>query len=233
MDSNLALPLWQGDLVHTEDWPTTIADALAVQERLRGLVDVTDDCPELPPTVTGLDVAYDAADGIAAAVVTLETAGLTVVEERTVRAKAVFPYEPGLFAFRELPPLLDALDRLDHEPDVLVCDGHGLAHPRRFGLACHLGVLTGRPAFGVGKTRFVGTHDAPAASRGASVPLVDAGEEVGAVLRTQDGVKPVYVSAGHRIDLAHACRLTLALAPRYRLPETTRQADRLSRVALR
>ncbi|MFI5591505.1 endonuclease V [Amycolatopsis sp. NPDC051758] len=219
--------------MHTGDWPSTIEDALAVQERLRGRVDLTDDCAELPPTVTGLDVAYGTSDEIAAAVVTLETAGLTVVEERTHRAKAVFPYEPGLFAFRELPPLLAALDQLDHQPDVLVCDGHGLAHPRRFGLACHLGVLTGRPAFGVGKTRFVGTHAAPEASRGSSAPLIDAGEEVGAVLRTQDGVKPVYVSAGHRIDLAHACRLTLALTPRYRLPETTRQADRLSRAALR
>jgi deoxyribonuclease V len=219
--------------VHIEDWPATIGDALAVQERLREQVDLTDDGPELPPTVTGLDVAYDDADGIAAAVVTLETAGLAVVEERTYRAKAVFPYEPGLFAFRELPPLLTALDRLDRAPDVLVCDGHGLAHPRRFGLACHLGVLTGLPAFGVGKTRFVGSHGAPAHARGSSVPLVDAGEEIGAVLRTQDGVKPVYVSAGHRIGLAHACRLTLALTPRYRLPETTRQADRLSRAALR
>ncbi|MEU8635682.1 endonuclease V [Amycolatopsis sp. NPDC048633] len=219
--------------MHTGDWPTTAEDALAVQERLRGRVELTGDLPELPPTVTGLDVAYDDDGDIAAAVVTLETAGLTVVEERTHRAKAVFPYEPGLFAFRELPPLLAALERLDREPDVLVCDGHGLAHPRRFGLACHLGVLTGLPAFGVGKTRFVGSHAPPASARGSSEPLVDAGEEVGAVLRTQDGVKPVYVSAGHRIDLAHACRLTLALSPRYRLPETTRQADRLSRAALR
>lgn len=219
--------------MHTGDWPSTVEEALAVQERLRERVDLTDDGPELPPTVTGLDVAYDERDGIAAAVVTLETAGLTVVEARTHRAKAVFPYEPGLFAFRELPPLLAALERLDHEPDVLVCDGHGLAHPRRFGLACHLGVLTGRPAFGVGKTRFVGTHADPAPARGSAEPLVDAGEVVGAALRTQDGVKPVYVSAGHRIDLAHACRLTLALTPRYRLPETTRQADRLSRAALR
>jgi deoxyribonuclease V len=219
--------------VHTEDWPTTVEEALAVQDRLRGRVDLADDCPELPPTVTGLDVAYDDTGGIVAAVVTLETAGLTVVEERTHRARAVFPYEPGLFAFRELPPLLTALERLDRAPDVLVCDGHGLAHPRRFGLACHLGVLTGRPAFGVGKTRFVGTHDSPGTARGSSVPLVDAGEVVGAVLRTQDGVKPVYVSAGHRIDLAHACRLTLALTPRYRLPETTRHADRLSRAAPR
>ena len=219
--------------MHTGDWPATVEEALAVQERLRGLVDLTDDLPELPPTVTGLDVAYDGAGEIAAAVVTLETAGLTVVEERTHRARAVFPYEPGLFAFRELPPLLAALERLDHEPDVLVCDGHGLAHPRRFGLACHLGVLTGWPAFGVGKTRFVGSHGVPPEPRGSSVPLVDAGEEVGAVLRTQDGVKPVYVSAGHRVGLAHACRLTLALTPRYRLPETTRRADRLSRAALR
>src|SRR5204863_9564040 len=108
--------------------------------------------------------AYADAGGIAAAVVTLETAGLTVVEERTHRAKAVFPYEPGLFAFRELPPLLAALERLDRAPDVLVCDGHGLAHPRRFGLACHLGVLTGRPAFGVGKTRLVGSHTDPASA---------------------------------------------------------------------
>jgi deoxyribonuclease V len=220
-------------LVPIEDWPATVEEALAVQERLRDRVDRADGCPELPPTVTGLDVAYDEEDGIAAAVVTLETAGLTVVEQRTHRAKAAFPYEPGLFAFRELPPLLAALAGLAREPDVLVCDGHGLAHPRRFGLACHLGVLTGLPAFGVGKTRFVGAHGEPAASRGSSAPLVDAGEEVGAVLRTQDGVKPVYVSIGHRVDLAHACRLTLALTPRYRLPETTRQADRLSRTALR
>ncbi|WP_410596615.1 endonuclease V [Amycolatopsis sp. lyj-23] len=219
--------------MHTEDWPATAEEALAVQERLRGLVDLTDDLPELPPTVTGLDVAYDETGHIAAAAVTLETAGLTVVEQRTHRAQAAFPYEPGLFAFRELPSLLAALDRLERTPDVLVCDGHGLAHPRRFGLACHLGVLTGLPAFGVGKTRFVGSHDEPGASRGASVPLVDAGEEVGAVVRTQDGVKPVYVSAGHRIGLAHAGRLTLALTPRYRLPETTRHADRLSRAALR
>ncbi|MFJ7212318.1 endonuclease V [Amycolatopsis sp. NPDC098790] len=219
--------------MHTGDWPKTAVEALAVQERRRGSVDLTDDGPELPPTVTGLDVAYGEDDVIAAAVVTLETAGLTVVEERTHRAKAAFPYEPGLFAFRELPPLLAALERLEREPDVLVCDGHGLAHPRRFGLACHLGVLTGLRAFGVGKTRFVGSYDPLAEPRGSSEPLVDAGEEVGAVLRTQDGVKPVFVSAGHRIGLAHACRLTLALTPRYRLPETTRQADRLSRAALK
>lgn len=210
----------------------TVEEALAVQERLRGLVDLADDCPELPPTVTGLDVAYGEGDGIAAAVVTLNTADLSVVEQRTVRTTAAFPYEPGLFAFRELPPLLTALDQLDRTPDVLVCDGHGLAHPRRFGLACHIGVVTGLPAFGVGKTRFVGEAEEPGRTRGSSTPLVDGGEVVGAVLRTQDDVKPVYVSVGHRIGLDHAIRLTLALTPKFRLPETTRLADQLSRKTL-
>ena len=218
--------------MHIADWPATAAEALAVQERLRGLVETVDGCPELPPTVTGLDVAYDERDGITAAVVTLNTADLSVVEQRTIRATASFPYEPGLFAFRELPPLLTALEQLDRTPDVLVCDGHGLAHPRRFGLACHIGVLTGLPAFGVGKTRFVGEHEEPGRTRGSSAPLVDGGETVGAVLRTQDDVKPVYVSVGHRIGLDHAIRLTLALAPRFRLPETTRLADQLSRKTL-
>ncbi len=140
-----------------------------------------------------------------------------------------FPYVPGLFAFREVPALLAALDKLTVRPDVLVCDGHGLAHPRRFGLASHLGVLTGLPAFGVGKTRLLGDWAPVGPRRGDRSPLIDAGETVGAVLRTQDGVKPVFVSAGHRMDLAGACDLTLALTPRYRLPETTRAADRACR----
>jgi deoxyribonuclease V len=124
------------------------------------------------------------------------------------------------------------LDRLSVLPDLLVCDGHGLAHPRRFGLACHLGVVTELPAIGVGKTPLVGTWDPLAAERGAWSPLRDGGDVVGRVLRTQDGVKPVFVSVGHRMSLENATAQVLALAPRYRLPETTRTADRLSRDAL-
>nr|WP_246481258.1 endonuclease V [Amycolatopsis umgeniensis] len=201
---------------------------------MRGLVDLEDRCPQEILTVTGLDVAYDEPSGlIAAAAVTLDTSGFRVVEERTVVSRVSFPYEPGLFAFRELPPLLDALRALDHPPDLLVCDGHGLAHPRRFGLACHVGVVTGLPSIGVGKTRFIGEHDEPGRERGSRAPLLDDGEVVGAVLRTRDEVKPVYVSVGHKISLDRACREVLRLCPAFRQPETTRHADRLARDALK
>jgi deoxyribonuclease V len=128
--------------------------------------------------------------------------------------------------------LLDALGKLRVTPDVLVCDGQGLAHPRRFGLACHLGVLTGLPSIGVGKTAFVGSFEEPGARRGDSADLVLDDEVVGKVLRTQDRVKPVFVSIGHRISLDNATRLVLRLAPKYRLPETTRAADHACRAAI-
>ncbi|BCL15807.1 deoxyribonuclease V [Micromonospora sagamiensis] len=189
--------------------------------------------PTAPTTVAGLDVAYaEDGDRLAAAVTVLDVRTLRVVDSAVVTGRPAFDYVPGLFAFRELPALLDALDRLTNPPDLLVCDGHGLAHPRRFGLACHLGVLTGLPAIGVGKTPLVGTWDPPGERRGSWSPLVDGTEVVGRVLRTQDGVKPVFVSVGHRMGLENACALVLALAPSYRLPETTRTADRLCRAAL-
>ncbi|KFU82726.1 Endonuclease V [Amycolatopsis lurida] len=222
------------DIVTAHDRPSTPQEAIGIQETLRGLVELEDRCPQEIVTVTGLDVAYDEDSGlIAAAAVTLETGGFRVVEKRTVVSRISFPYEPGLFAFRELPPLLDALRALDHVPDLLICDGHGLAHPRRFGLACHVGVVTGLPSVGVGKTRFVGEHDEPGLGRGSRAPLLDDGEIVGAVLRTQDGVKPLYVSVGHKISLDNACRQVLRLCPAFRQPETTRQADRLARDALK
>ncbi|MBB5852859.1 endonuclease V [Amycolatopsis umgeniensis] len=222
------------DIVTAHDRPNTPREAIEIQETLRGLVDLEDRCPQEILTVTGLDVAYDEPSGlIAAAAVTLDTSGFRVVEERTVVSRVSFPYEPGLFAFRELPPLLDALRALDHPPDLLVCDGHGLAHPRRFGLACHVGVVTGLPSIGVGKTRFIGEHDEPGRERGSRAPLLDDGEVVGAVLRTRDEVKPVYVSVGHKISLDRACREVLRLCPAFRQPETTRHADRLARDALK
>ncbi|MFD1321607.1 endonuclease V [Micromonospora sonneratiae] len=213
--------------------PRTIAEAEAVQDRLRPLVDLVGPGPAEPRTVAGLDVAY-AEDGVrlAAAVVVLDTRTLTVVDSAVAVGRVAFDYVPGLFAFRELPTLLDALDRITTIPDVLVCDGHGIAHPRRFGLACHLGVLTGRPAIGVGKTPLVGSWEPPARQRGAWTPLIDGTETVGRVVRTRDGVKPVFVSVGHGMALDNACSLVLTLSPQYRLPETTRQADRLCRAAL-
>ncbi|MGN9890173.1 deoxyribonuclease V [Micromonospora sp. L31] len=200
---------------------------------MRPLADLVGPGPRQPATVAGLDVAYAESDDLLAAAVTvLDAATLTVVDRAVSVGRPAFDYVPGLFAFRELPALLAALDGLTVQPELLVCDGHGLAHPRRFGLACHLGVVTGLPAIGVGKTRLVGESAEPGPRRGDSTPLVDGGETVGRVLRTRDGVKPVFVSVGHRMSLDNAVDQVLALTPRYRLPETTRTADRLCRDAL-
>ncbi|MGW4295694.1 deoxyribonuclease V [Micromonospora chersina] len=213
--------------------PADAAEALRIQEELRPRVDLVGPGPVAPATVAGLDVAYsDSGDRLAAAVTVLDAATLAVVDEAVDVGRPAFDYVPGLFAFRELPALLAALERLTVRPDLLVCDGHGLAHPRRFGLACHLGLVTGLPAIGVGKTPLVGVWDEPAPQRGAWTPLRDGGEVVGRVLRTRDGVKPVFVSVGHRMSLDNAVDRVLALTPRYRLPETTRTADHLCRRAL-
>ncbi|MER7846763.1 endonuclease V [Kitasatospora sp. NPDC096077] len=216
------------------DWPTTEAQALAEQERLRPLVRAQDD--DTPARlIAGVDVAYDDDhDLVAAAAVLLDRDTLDVVEEATAVGRIAFPYVPGLLAFRELPAVLDALAVLTRTPDTVVCDGYGLAHPRRLGLASHLGVHTGLRTLGVAKTPFTFTHHEPAPERGSSTPLTDpaTGEEVGRAVRTRPGVKPVFVSVGHRIGLDTAVRTTLDLARRYRLPETTRHADSLCRRAL-
>ncbi|MDT0380026.1 endonuclease V [Streptomyces sp. DSM 42041] len=218
-------------------WPRTEAEARAVQDALRARVERADRAPApgAPGAlVTGVDVAYDDdRDAVAAAAVTLDAATLEVVEQATARARVVFPYVPGLLAFREIPAAADALSRLRQRPGLLVCDGYGLAHPKRFGLASHLGVLTGVPSIGVAKSPFLYRHGPVGEERGDGAPLLDGEEEVGRALRTRAGVKPVFVSVGHAVSLPAACAHVLALAPRYRLPETTRRADTLCRAALR
>ncbi|WP_232246359.1 endonuclease V [Kitasatospora mediocidica] len=225
-------------------WPRTEEEAVAEQVRLRPLVEAFG---AVPPSakgqgrggervlVAGVDVAYDDEnDIVAAAAVLLDLHTLEVVEEATAVGRIAFPYVPGLLAFRELPAVIDALAALGRVPDLVVCDGYGLAHPRRLGLASHLGVLTGLRTLGVAKTPFTFSHQLPGAERGEWTPLVDdtTGEEVGRAVRTRAGVKPVFVSVGHRIGLAEAVDCVLALTPRYRLPETTRRADSLCRRAL-
>ncbi|MFI1281788.1 endonuclease V [Streptomyces sp. NPDC020858] len=216
--------------------PADEAEARAIQDELRHQVVLTQPGP--PPgrgLVAGVDVAYDdARDLVAAAAVVLDAATLEVVEEATAVGHVSFPYVPGLLAFRELPTVLAALEALTTEPGLVVCDGYGLAHPRGFGLACHLGVVTGLPAIGVAKNPFTFTYEEPGARRGDASALRAAdGAEVGRALRTQDGIKPVYVSVGHRVSLDNACAHALALSPRFRIPETTRHADSLCRRALR
>ena len=223
-------------LQHPHAWPSTAEEAYAIQRELRPLVR-TAPLGAPPRTLAGLDVAYggshgSADDRVAAAVVVLDADTLEVLDSATAVGTAGFPYIPGLFAFRELPVLTRALADLATTPDVLLCDGQGLAHPRRFGLACHLGVLTGLPTLGVAKTPLLGHWDEPGPSRGDGSDVHDDGETVARVLRTQDGVKPLTVSTGHLITLDDACALVLRAAPRYRLPETTRLADRLCRDTL-
>jgi deoxyribonuclease V len=168
-----------------------------------------------------------------AAVVVVALPSLELVETAGAVRRARFPYIPGLFTFRELPPLLAAFERLRREPDVLMFDGHGLAHPRRFGLACHAGLLLERPSVGCAKTILVGEPEPLGERRGAQARLVDAGETVGAVVRTRDGVKPVYVSVGHRVDLDSAVRLVLSTTGRLRLPEPLRLAHQATTQLMR
>ncbi|MER6015578.1 endonuclease V [Streptomyces bluensis] len=216
-------------------WPATEEQARAVQDELRNRVVLDEDGP-WPGTghVTGVDVAYDdERDVVAAAAVVLDAATLDVVAEATAVGQVSFPYVPGLLAFREIPTVLAALDALPCAPGLVVCDGYGLAHPRRFGLASHLGVLSGHPTIGVAKNPFTFTYDDPGPARGSTSPLLAGTEEVGRALRTRDGVKPVFVSVGHRVSLDTACAHTLALTPEYRVPESTRRADSLCRQALK
>ncbi|MFG3281795.1 endonuclease V [Streptomyces sp. NPDC048111] len=219
-----------------DGWPGDEAAALAVQDELRDRV-VLDEPGPAPGhgLVTGVDVAYDdERDLVVAAAVVLDAASLEVVDEATAVGRVAFPYVPGLLAFREIPTVLAALELLVRGPGLVVCDGYGLAHPRRFGLASHLGVLTGLPVVGVAKNPFTFSFDQPGPQRGDSTPLLaDDGTVVGRALRTQDATKPVFVSVGHRVSLEGACAHTLALARRYRLPETTRHADSLCRRALK
>jgi deoxyribonuclease V len=210
------------------EWPADVASARAIQEALRSQV-IREDRLGAVRTVAGVDVGFeDQGRTSRAAVAVLDFPGLQPVAQTISRSPTRFPYIPGYLSFRELPAVLAALEKLAAMPDLILCDGQGLAHPRRFGLACHLGVLTDIPCIGVAKSRLVGTHDELPPGKGQWVPLRDKDETIGAVLRTRSRVSPVYVSTGHRVSLATAIDYTLRCTTRYRLPETTRHAHRLA-----
>ena len=215
-------------LMHSHPWRVTPRQAISIQNELRHKVITRDDFGEIT-TVAGVDVGYENSGSTTrAAVVVLEFPVLSVREVAVARCRTTFPYVPGLLSFRELPAVLKAMEKLKSLPDMVLCDGQGLAHPRRCGFACHLGLVTGIPAIGVGKTRLFGTHQPVPNRRGAWQPLLDGDDCIGAAVRTRVNVKPIYVSIGHRIALGTAVDFVLRCTPRYRLPETTRQAHRLA-----
>lgn len=212
----------------------TEQEAINVQEQLRTQVIQTDHLPAEIKLIAGVDVEYDKdSDLIAGAFVILDFNTLEVIEVATHCMQVTFPYVPGLFSFREMPVLLEAWKKLMQRPDVIICDGQGLAHPRRFGLACHMGVVLDVPTLGCGKTRLFGKYEQPGMERGAISPLLaeDNGEHIGNALRSQDGINPVFVSVGHKISLDTATALVLKMCTEYRLPETTRKADHYGREA--
>lgn len=178
--------------------------------------------------VAGVDVGLLPDGQIRAAVAVLDFPGLSLVERAVAIQPTSFPYVPGFLSFREIPPILKALGTLVRRPDLLACDGQGIAHPRGLGIASHLGVLTGLPSLGVAKSRLVGRHHEPGLERGSRAPLMYRQRQVGWVLRTRQGVKPIFISPGHLVSLEQSADLALALTPKYRLPETTRQAHNLA-----
>jgi deoxyribonuclease V len=179
--------------------------------------------------VAGVDVGFrDQGRTTIAAVAVLAYPSLLLVEQALSARPTSFPYVPGLLSFREIPALLEAMEKLIQLPDLILCDGQGIAHPRRLGIATHLGILTGIPTIGVAKSRLIGSHEEPAEEKGAWVPLLDGEERIGAVLRTRNRVKPLFISCGYRISLETAISYVLACTPKYRLPETTRAAHKLA-----
>ncbi len=209
-------------------WDVSPKEAVAIQRELCAQV-VRRDRLGAVQRVAGIDVGFKERGAVArAAVVILGYPDLTLVEQVVIERPAEFPYVPGLLSFREVPVVLEALDRLARGPDLLLCDAQGYAHPRRFGLASHLGVLTDTPSIGVAKRRLIGEHAPVPAQMGAWTTLRDRDEIIGAALRTRTGVKPLYVSVGHRVCLETALRFVMSCVTKYRLPETTRWAHRIA-----
>jgi deoxyribonuclease V len=211
--------------IHTlHSWDLEPSAAVALQRELAERIDTRTPLPHCE-FLAGADVSYGRfSNRFFAGVVVLRLPDCTVVERKGAVRESPFPYIPGLLSFREAPALLDAFAQLESEPDAIMCDGQGIAHPRRFGIACHLGLWLDRPCFGCAKSLLSGHFTEPGPRAGSLAPLLDRKEVIGDVVRTKDKVKPVFVSAGHKIDLPSAVRLTLASCRGYRIPEPTRQA---------
>ncbi len=210
-------------------WPTTAAEAIELQQEFRHRVKIENDFGELK-TVAGIDVSYDIkADTSRAVIVLMKLDRLEPLQTIVTDAPTTFPYIPGLLSFREIPVILQALGHLATKPDLLMVDGQGIAHPRRLGIAAHLGVLVDMPSIGVAKSRLTGTYKEPGPATGDQSPLMDKGERIGTVLRSKPKTNVLFISPGHRMDIATATQLTLQCLRGYRLPEPTRIADKISK----
>ncbi|WP_346055232.1 deoxyribonuclease V [Amycolatopsis dongchuanensis] len=216
----------------TTTLPRDEAEAVEIQNELRRHIRIEDDLHGPIRTAMGVDVAYrSSSDRAFGAAAVLDVADFSVVESAVAEASSEFPYVPGLFAFREVPVLVEVLRKLSAAPDVVLCDGNGIAHPRSFGLACHLGLLLDLPTIGVAKNPMMGEYSEPGQNRGDRSPVHMNGRVVGYVLRTRPGVKPIFVSPGHKVSVDTAVQIVLDLSPRYRLPEPIRAADHESKLA--
>ena len=214
---------------YLHDWNLTAQEAVEIQKQLRFEVEKEDRLNRPIETVAGIDLGYDIkSDTSRAVAVVLSFPELELLETSEARLPIQFPYIPGLLSFRETPVAIKALEKLKITPDVILCDGQGLAHPRRFGIACHIGILADVPTIGVAKSLLTGKFENLGETRGSVAPLVHKNEQVGVALRTKNKVQPLFVSIGHRISLETATNLVLQCAPKYRLPETTRLADKLA-----
>ncbi len=211
----------------THPWRVSPEEAQQIQRDLAARVQLTP-LPRPPQTVGGIDVSFPQRDVARAAVVVLHFPDLTPIAEAVAERPVEFPYIPGLLSFRETPAVLEALEQLPALPDLLICDAQGRAHPRRLGLASHLGVLLDQPTIGCAKSRLIGHYEEPEGRRGAYTWLYDGEEVIGAVVRTRENVRPLFISVGHRIDLPGAIEFTLACCTRYRLPEPTRLAHQVA-----
>jgi deoxyribonuclease V len=210
-------------------WDLDYRQAAALQEELSARVRLRPLSQAKIRRVAGADIAVSKPTGTAvAAIVILDFPSLEVVEERVARAPLTFPYIPGLLSFREIPALAECLRAIETPFDVMICDGQGIAHPRGFGLASHVGFILRKPTIGCAKSVLVGEYDDAGRRRGDFSPLRYRGKRVGSVLRTRDGVRPVYVSPGHLVDHASSRRIVLACTPRFRLPEPIRRAHGLA-----
>ena len=206
------------------EWALSPSDAIQLQRELAKEVIHEDRIGDVR-YVAGVDVGFPAKGKLArAAVAVLSYPQLTMVDSAVIEEEVRLPYTPGLLSFRELPSVLKALERLRILPDLILCDGQGIAHPRRLGIAAHLGVVTGFPCIGVAKSRLSGSYENVPEKKGEWTKLQDGEETIGAVLRTREGVKPVFISIGHKISLRRAIEYVMGCVTRYRLPETTRQA---------